>query len=164
LIHINALGTASGHIFRIADHRFIREVLLMTTLMPWTSVEIGDLDVFAPALPSLVVYTWYVDGEPESTVTYFWQDEDTGMVHHELLFMEPVTFEEALAWAEQHAPKRKIKRIHVKHTRSPKPASGKTAAKPPAKLHAARRKRHGAGKRQTAKAGKRGRKRARAAA
>ena len=41
----------------------------MPTLLPWTSVAIGDLDVFAPALPSLVVYTWYVDGEPESTVT-----------------------------------------------------------------------------------------------
>ena len=136
----------------------------MSTLLPWTSVEIGDLDVFAPALPSLVVYTWYVDGEPESTVTYFWQDADTGMVHHELLFMEPATFEEALAWAEQHAPKRKIKRIHVKHTRSPKPAGGKAKAKPTAKLQAARRKRRSIGKRRTATAGKRGRRRARAAA
>jgi hypothetical protein len=43
----------------------------MPMLMPWTTVEIGDLDVFAPALPSLVVYTWYVDDEPESSVTYF---------------------------------------------------------------------------------------------
>ncbi len=41
----------------------------MPTLMSRTTVEIGDLDVFAPALPSLVVYTWYVDDEPESTVT-----------------------------------------------------------------------------------------------
>jgi hypothetical protein len=131
----------------------------MSTLLPWTSVEIGDLDVFAPALPSLVVYTWYVDGEPESTVTYFWQDEDTGMVHHELLFMEPATFEETLAWAEHHAPKRKVKRIHVKHTRSPNPRRGKAKAAP--KLRTTQHKRRRAGKRKTVKAG---RKRARATA
>ena len=29
----------------------------MPTLMPWTTVEIGDVDIFSPALPSLVVYT-----------------------------------------------------------------------------------------------------------
>jgi hypothetical protein len=136
----------------------------MSTLLPWTSVEIGDLDVFAPALPSLVVYTWYVDGEPESTVTYFWQDEDTGMVHHELLFMEPATFEETLAWAEQHAPKRKVKRIHVKHTRSSNPRRGKTKAKAPPKLRDAQHKRRNTGKRKIVKAGTHGRKGARASA
>jgi hypothetical protein len=56
----------------------------MPTLMPWTTVEIGDVDLFSPSLPSLVVYTWYVDDEPESSVVYFWRDEDTGIVHHEL--------------------------------------------------------------------------------
>ena len=33
----------------------------MPTLMPWTTVEIGDVEIFSPSLPSLVVYTWYVD-------------------------------------------------------------------------------------------------------
>jgi len=64
----------------------------MPTLLQWTSVGIGDLDVFIPSPPCLVVYTSYVDDEPESTVTFFWQDENTGIVHHELLFMEPVPF------------------------------------------------------------------------
>ena len=61
----------------------------MPTLMPWTTVEIGDVDIFSPALPSLVVYTWYVDDEPESSVVYFWRDENTGIVHHELAFVGP---------------------------------------------------------------------------
>jgi hypothetical protein len=65
----------------------------MPTLMPWTTVEIGDVDIFSPALPSLVVYTWYVDDEPESSVVYFWRDENTGIVHHELVFVGPATFE-----------------------------------------------------------------------
>jgi hypothetical protein len=71
----------------------------MPTLLQWTSVGIGDLDVFIPSPPCLVVYTSYVDDEPESTVTFFWQDENTGIVHHELLFMEPVPFETAPKWA-----------------------------------------------------------------
>ena len=37
----------------------------MPALMPWTTVEIGDVDIFSPSLPSLFVYTWYVDDEPE---------------------------------------------------------------------------------------------------
>ena len=90
----------------------------MPTLLQWTSVGIGDLDVFIPSPPCLVVYTSYVDDEPESTVTFFWQDENTGIVHHELLFMEPVPFETALAWAQEHAPTRSIERIHVKHVRT----------------------------------------------
>jgi hypothetical protein len=36
------------------------------TLMPWTTIEIGNVDIFSPSLPSFVVYTWYVDDEPES--------------------------------------------------------------------------------------------------
>ena len=90
----------------------------MPTLLPWTTVEIGDVDVFLPALPSLVVYTWYVDDEPESSVTHFWQDETTGVVHHELLFVGPVAFDEAVTRAKDEAPKRSVERIHVKHARS----------------------------------------------
>jgi len=74
----------------------------------------------------LVVYTSYADDEPESTVTFFWQEESTGMVHHQLLFMEPVPFEMALKWAQEHAPTRSIERIHVKHARireAPKPTA-----------------------------------------
>jgi hypothetical protein len=89
----------------------------MPTLLSWTSVGIGDLDVFIPSPPCLVVYTSYADDEPESTVTFFWQEENTGMVHHQLLFMEPVPFETALEWAQEHAPTRSIERIHVKHAR-----------------------------------------------
>lgn len=86
----------------------------MPTLMPWTTVEIGDVDIFSPALPSLVVYTWYVDDEPESSVVYFWRDEDTGIVNHELLFVGPVTFEAAVTHAKEKAPERSVERIHVK--------------------------------------------------
>ena len=100
----------------------------MPTLMPWTTVEIGDLDIFAPTLPSLVVYTWYVDDEPESTVTFFWQDEDSGATLHELLLVAPVTFEEAVSHAQQEAPRRKVEKIHVKHARTAEKA--KAAAKP----------------------------------
>ena len=89
----------------------------MPTLMPWTTTEIGDVDIFSPSLPSLVVYTWYVDDEPESSVVYFWRDEDTGIVHHELLFVGPVTFEEAVTHAKEKAPERSVERIHVKHAR-----------------------------------------------
>jgi hypothetical protein len=69
----------------------------------------------------LVVYTSYADYEPESTVTFFWQEEKTGIVHHQLLFMEPVPFETALKWAQEHAPTRSIERIHVKHARTKEP-------------------------------------------
>ena len=105
----------------------------MPTLMPWTIVEIGDLDVFSPALPSLVVYTWYVDDEPESSVTHFWRDEDTGTVHHELVLVAPVPFTEAVTRAEAEAPKRSVERIHVKHARTPSKPAGETKAKRAAK-------------------------------
>ena len=59
----------------------------MATLLAWTTIEIGDLQIFAPTLPCLVVNTWYIDDDqPDSTVTYFWQDEATGLVNHELVF------------------------------------------------------------------------------
>lgn len=87
----------------------------MATLVPWTTIEVGDLEIFAPAVPCLVVNTWYIDDQPDSTVTYFWQDEATGLINHEIVFAEPVGFEAALAWAQEHAPTRGIERIHVKH-------------------------------------------------
>jgi len=118
----------------------------MPTLMPWTTIEIGDIDIFSPSLPSLVVYTWYVDDEPESSVVYFWRDEDTGIVHHELLFVGPVTFEAAVTHAKEKAPERSVERIHVKHARQAnkpdtkaKPAS-KAKSKPAKKLSAAKSK------------------------
>jgi len=118
----------------------------MPTLMPWTTVEIGDVDIFSPSLPSFVVYTWYVDDDPESSVVYFWRDEDTGIVHHELLFVGPATFEAAVTHAEEKAPERSVERIHVKHARQTnrpgtkaKPARRKQS-KPAAKSHAAKSK------------------------
>lgn len=92
----------------------------MPILIPWTTIEVGELEIFAPAVPCLVVNTWYADGEPISTVTYFWQDEDTGMINHEIVFAEPVGFKDALAWAQSHAPTRGVERIHVKHGPSKK--------------------------------------------
>lgn len=109
----------------------------MPKLLPWTSVEVGDLDIFAPAVPCLFVYTWYADGEPDSTVTYFWQDEETGLIHHELLLNAPVSYEEAMAWAQQHAAAGDIERIHVRHAR-PKVAERKSK-KAPRKGRKARR-------------------------
>jgi len=87
----------------------------MATLIPWTTIEVGELEIFAPAVPCLVVNTWYADGGPISTVTYFWQDDETGMIRHEIVFAESVDFEDALAWAQGHAPTRGVERIHVKH-------------------------------------------------
>jgi len=101
----------------------------MATLMPWTTVEIGDLDIFSPALPSLVVYTWYVDDKPESSITYFWRDENTGVINHELVLVAPVTFEDAVAQAHVEAPKRSVERIHAKHARSSSKLTGKSKTK-----------------------------------
>ena len=107
----------------------------MANLLPWSTVEIGDLDIFTPMLPSLVVYTWYVDDQPESTITYFWRDEDTGMIYQEHLVVAPLTFEEAVTRAQEEAPKRSVDRIYVKHARSStKPvAKAKRATKAGAK-------------------------------
>jgi hypothetical protein len=111
---------------RIALEREVR----MATLLSWTSVGIGDLDVFVPSPPCLVVYTSYADDEPESSVTYFWQDENTGQLHHELVYQQPVSFETAVAWAQEHAPTRSVERIHVKHARARKVIEPKARAKP----------------------------------
>ena len=92
----------------------------MPTLIPWTTIEVGELEIFTPAVPCLVVNTWYSDGEPVSTVTYFWQDEDTGMINHEIVFAQPVGFEDALTWAQSHAPTRGVERLHVNHGLSKK--------------------------------------------
>jgi trigger factor len=100
----------------------------MATLLSWTSVGIGDLDVFLPSPPCLVVYTSYADGEPESSVTYFWQDEATGQLHHELVYQQPVSFDTAVAWAQEHAPTRNVERIHVKHARERKVVEPKARA------------------------------------
>jgi hypothetical protein len=112
----------------------------VATLLSWTSVGIGDLDVFVPSPPCLVVYTSYSDDErPESSVTYFWQDENTGVLNHQLLYMEPAPFETALAWAQEHAPTRSVERIHVKHARPKKAVEAKAAAKPAARRPAAKK-------------------------
>lgn len=104
----------------------------MAIMLPWTSIEIGDLEVSAPATPCLLVHTSYVDGEPESSVTYFWQDEATGLIDHEVLFLKPVGFEEAVAWAQEQATARDVERIHVHHAaaakRRPKKAMQPRAA------------------------------------
>ncbi len=101
----------------------------MATLVPWTTVEVGDLEIFTPAVPCLVVHTWYMDDQPVSTVTYFWQDEATGLINHEIVFAEPVGFDAALAWAQEHAPTRSVERIHVKHA-----PSQRKRARPAAKI------------------------------
>jgi hypothetical protein len=118
----------------------------MPTLMPWTTIEIGDVDIFSPSLPSLVVYTWYVDDEPESSVVYFWRDQDTGIVCHELLFVGPAPFEEAVSHAKEEAPGRSVEKIHVKHARQAnrpdtkaKPAS-RAKSKPAKKIGVAKSK------------------------
>jgi hypothetical protein len=87
----------------------------------------------------LVVYTSYADDEPESSVTYFWQDEGTGLLHHELVYQQPVSFETAVAWAQEHAPTRSVERIHVKHARAKKAIERKARAKPAAKRVAAKK-------------------------
>lgn len=131
----------------------------MPTLLPWSSVEIGDLDIFAPTVPSLFVYTWYPDDEPESTVAYFWQDEGTGLIRHELLFNAPVSYDEAIKWAQDHASKSDIKRIHVRHARSRLTRRSPVEKSVKAAKATRRRAKKGAvTKRKIAKAGKRARK------
>ena len=122
----------------------------MTRLLPWSSAEIGDLDVFTPAVPCLLVNTWYIDGQPESTVSHFWQDEATGMIHHELLLDAPISYEEAIEWGLTHASNSEIERIHVRHARARAAGrsagrkkvgqKGKPARSPSGKRHAAKRR------------------------
>ena len=116
----------------------------MATLLSWPTFGIGDLDVFMPSPPCLVVYTSYEDGNPESSVTYLWQDERTGALHHELVYQQAVPFETAVAWAQEHAPTRNVERIHVKHARAKKaverkPKAGTAAKRGPAKKAAAKK-------------------------
>ena len=110
----------------------------MATLLSLTSVAIGDLDVFLPSPPCLLVYTSYADGQPESSVTYLWQDEKTGALHHELVYLEPAPFESALAWAQTHAPTRGVERIHVRHERGSKALARKPRATPATKKRPAK--------------------------
>jgi hypothetical protein len=111
----------------------------MAILLSLTSVGIGDLEVFLPSPPCLLVHTSYADGQPESSVTYFWQDEKTGVLHHELVYLEPTAFETALAWAQTHAPTRGVERIHVKHERGKKALGRKPRAPPAAKKRPAKK-------------------------
>jgi hypothetical protein len=127
----------------------------MATLIPWATIDVGDLEIFTPAVPSLVVNTWYVDGEPESIVTYFWQDEATGMINHQIVFAEPVGFEAALAWAQDHAPTRGVERIHVKHGPSKKRRGAATARKSARRKVRARAKASGRAKARQTKRSKR---------
>lgn len=143
----------------------------MATLLSLTSVGLGDVDLFMPSPPCLVVNTFYVDGEAESSVTYVWQDLETGELKSELVYMQPASFETALAWAEEHAPTRAVQRIHTRHApkaepkpapaaprrrrprkaaakpkAAPKRATGKVARKPTRKATAKRRPAHKRGK------------------
>ena len=107
-----------------------------------------------PSPPCLVVYTSYEDDNPESSVTYLWQDERTGALHHELVYQQAVPFETAVAWAQEHAPTRNVERIHVKHARAKKAVEREPKARTAAKRGPARKaaaKKNGAGK-----AGRRG--------
>jgi len=113
----------------------------MATLLSLTSVGIGDVDLFMPSPPCLVVNTFYVDGEAESSVTYLWQDAETGELKSELVYMQPVSFDTALAWAEEHAPTRSVERIHTRHApkAEPKPAAAAPKRRPPRKAAAKRK-------------------------
>lgn len=112
----------------------------MAILLSWPTFGIGDLDVFMPSPPCLVVYTSYEDGNPESSVTYLWQDERTGALHHELVYQQQaVPFETAVAWAQEHAPTRNVERIHVKHARAKKAVERKPNARVAAKRDPARK-------------------------
>jgi hypothetical protein len=126
----------------------------MATVLSLTSVGIGDVELFMPSPPCLVVNTFYVDGEPESSVVYVWQDAETGELKAELVYMQPVPFETALAWAEENAPTRSVERIHTRHAAKaePKPApKRKPAAKRKAAPKKAASKRKAAPKKAAAK-------------
>jgi hypothetical protein len=115
----------------------------MATVLSLTSVEIGDIELFAPSPPCLVVNTFYVDGEPESSVVYVWQDAETGELKTELIYMQPLPFESALAWAEENAAARSVERIHARHAAKTEPKAAptrKAARKAAAKRKAAPKK------------------------
>jgi hypothetical protein len=108
----------------------------MASVLSLASVEIGDIELFVPSPPCLVVNTFYVDGEAESSVVYVWQDGETGELKSELVYMQPVPFETALAWAEENAPARNVERIHARHAAKAEPKP-KAKAKATAKRRAA---------------------------
>ena len=112
----------------------------MATLLSLKSVEIGDVELFMPSPPCLVVNTFYVDGEPESTVVYVWQDAETGELKSELVYMQPAPFEDALAWAEENAPTRSVERIHTRHAPKAEPKPKPAPIRKPARKAAAKRK------------------------
>ena len=72
-------------------------------------------------------------------MTYFWQDQSTGALNHELVYQQPVSFETAVAWAQDHAPTRNVERIHVRHARAKRAAGPKAKARPAAKRGAAKK-------------------------
>ena len=112
----------------------------MATVLSLTSVGIGDVELFMPSPPCLVVNTFYVDGEPESSVVYVWQDAETGELKSELVYMQPAPFEAALAWAEEHAPTRSVERIHARHAPKAEPTAKPAAKRKPARKATAKRK------------------------
>jgi hypothetical protein len=124
----------------------------MATLLSLKSVEIGDVELFVPSPPCLVVNTFYVDGEPESTVVYVWQDAETGELKSELVYMQPAPFEDALAWAEENAPTRSVERIHTRHAPKAEPKPKSTPMRKPARKAAKRKAapKKAASKRKTA--------------
>jgi hypothetical protein len=70
---------------------------------------------------------------------YIWQHENTGALHHELVYQQPVSFDTAVAWAQEHAPTRSVERIHVKHARAKKAVEPKPRAKPGPRRGAAKK-------------------------
>ncbi|HMD60377.1 MAG TPA: hypothetical protein VKG78_03045 [Opitutaceae bacterium] len=51
------------------------------------------------------------------------------MLNHELVYMQPVSFETAVAWAQEHAPTRSVERFHVRHARAKKTSERKASGK-----------------------------------
>ena len=94
----------------------------MATVLSLASVGIGDMELFMPSPPCLVVNTFYVDGEPESSVSYVWQDPETGELRSELAYMQPAK--------RKATPKKAATR---------KAPARKPTRKPPAKRRAARK-------------------------
>jgi hypothetical protein len=112
----------------------------MATVLSLTSVGIGDVELFVPSPPCLVVNTFYVDDEPESSVAYVWQDAETGELKSELVYMQPVPFETALAWAEENAPTRSVERIHTRHAAKTKTATASKRKAAPKRKPAPKKK------------------------
>jgi hypothetical protein len=115
----------------------------LAILVPWATIEIGDLEIFAPGVPCLVVNTWYIDGSAGQHRDLLLAGQATGLINHEIVFAGSVGFDAALAWAQEHAPTRGVERIHVKHGPSQK-KRGRRAAKAVGRKKAAPRAKAGA--------------------